>query len=86
MKTLLQMEMYYVREYTPTRRLLRVSLIIFKNLQVDRILHYLSITSLCFFFKFLPLYLCNNTPNKAIVNAASNITYKPLMEADDTIR
>jgi hypothetical protein len=28
--------------------------------------------------------LCNNTPSKAIVNAASNITYRPLIEADDT--
>jgi hypothetical protein len=37
MKTLLQMEMSYVREYTPT---LRVSLIIFKNLQLKYILHY----------------------------------------------
>ena len=28
----------------------------------------------------------NNTPSKAIVNAASNITYRPLIEADDTGR
>jgi hypothetical protein len=28
--------------------------------------------------------LYNNTPSKAIVNAASNITYRPLIEADDT--
>ena len=40
MKTLLQMEMYYVREYTPTCRL-RVSSIIFKNLQLKCILHYI---------------------------------------------
>jgi hypothetical protein len=38
MKTLLQMEMYYVREYTPTCRL-RVPLIISKNLQLKCILH-----------------------------------------------
>ena len=46
MKTLLQMEMYYVREYTPT---LRVSLIIFKDLQLECILHYLAtlVTALC---------------------------------------
>ena len=31
-------------------------------------------------------YLHNNTPSKAIVNAASNITYRPLIEADDTGR
>ena len=30
--------------------------------------------------------LYNNTPSKAIVNAASNITYRPLIEADDTGR
>jgi hypothetical protein len=38
MKTLLQMEMYYVREYTPTCRFLKIinstPLIIFKNLQL----------------------------------------------------
>jgi hypothetical protein len=28
--------------------------------------------------------LYNNTPSKAIVNVASNITYRPLIEADDT--
>jgi hypothetical protein len=38
MKTLLQIEMYYVREYTPP---VRVELIIFKNLQLECILHYL---------------------------------------------
>jgi hypothetical protein len=27
--------------------------------------------------------LYNNTPRKAIVNAASNITYRPLIEADN---
>jgi hypothetical protein len=27
-------------------------------------------------------YLYNNTPSKAIVNAASNITYRPVIEAD----
>ena len=31
-------------------------------------------------------YLYNNTPSKAIVNAAYNITYRPLIEADDTGR
>jgi hypothetical protein len=30
--------------------------------------------------------LLNNTPSKAIVNAAYNITYRPLIEADDTGR
>ena len=30
--------------------------------------------------------LYNNIPSKAIVNAASNITYRPLIEADDTSR
>jgi len=30
--------------------------------------------------------LYNNTPSKAIVNAASNITYRPLIEAVDTGR
>ena len=30
--------------------------------------------------------LYNNTPSKAIVNAASNITYRPIIEADDTGR
>jgi hypothetical protein len=29
------------------------------------------------------IYLYNNTPSKAIVNVASNITYRPLIEADD---
>ena len=28
--------------------------------------------------------LYNNTPSNAIVNAASNITYRPVIEADDT--
>ena len=32
------------------------------------------------------IYLYNNTPSKAIVNANSNITYIPLIEADDTGR
>jgi len=32
------------------------------------------------------LFLYNNTSSKAIVNAASNITYRPLIEADDTGR
>ena len=32
------------------------------------------------------IYLYNNTPSKAIVNAASNITYRSLIEADDTGR
>jgi hypothetical protein len=46
MKTLLQMEMYYVREYTPTCRFLKIinstlTLIIFKNLQLKCILHYI---------------------------------------------
>jgi hypothetical protein len=27
--------------------------------------------------------LYNNTPSKAIVNVASNITYRPIIEADD---
>ena len=31
-------------------------------------------------------FLYNNTPSKAIVNAASNITYRPLIGADDTGR
>ena len=44
MKTLLQMEMYYVREYTPTCRFLKIiNLIIFKNLQLECILHYIPI-------------------------------------------
>jgi len=30
--------------------------------------------------------LYNNTPSKAIVNGASNITYRPLIEADDSCR
>jgi hypothetical protein len=30
--------------------------------------------------------LYNNTPSNAIVNAASNITYRPIIEADDTGR
>ena len=30
------------------------------------------------------LRLYNNTPSKAIVNAAYNITYRPVIEADDT--
>jgi TATA-box binding protein (TBP) (component of TFIID and TFIIIB) len=34
----------------------------------------------------LLIYLYNNTPSKAIVNSASNITYRPLIEADDTGR
>ena len=41
MKTLLQIEMYYVREYIPTCRW--VSLIIFKNLQLECILHYIIV-------------------------------------------
>jgi hypothetical protein len=43
MKTLLQMEKYYVREYTPICSLLKiwVSLLIFKNLQLECILHYI---------------------------------------------
>ena len=32
------------------------------------------------------LLLYNNTPSKTIVNSASNITYRPLIEADDTGR
>jgi hypothetical protein len=32
------------------------------------------------------MYLYNNTPSKAIVNAASDITYRPVIEADDTGR
>ena len=32
----------------------------------------------------LYMHLYNNTPSKAIVNAASNITCRPLIEADDT--
>ena len=38
--------------------------------------------------KFLSclIYLYNNTPSKAIVNAASNITHRPVIEADDTGR
>jgi hypothetical protein len=35
---------------------------------------------------FLYIYLYNDTPSKAIVNAASNITYRSLIEADDTGR
>ena len=35
---------------------------------------------------FYTLMLYNNTPSKAIVNAAPNITYKPLIETDDTGR
>jgi hypothetical protein len=31
-------------------------------------------------------YLYNNTPSKAIVNVASNITYRSLIKADDTGR
>jgi hypothetical protein len=30
--------------------------------------------------------LYNDTPSKAIVNATSNITYRPLIEVDDTGR
>jgi hypothetical protein len=30
--------------------------------------------------------LYNNTPSKAIVNAVSNITYRPLIEVVDTSR
>jgi hypothetical protein len=30
--------------------------------------------------------LYNNTPSNAIVNAASDITYRPIIEADDTGR
>jgi hypothetical protein len=30
--------------------------------------------------------LYNNTPSNAIVNAASDITYRPVIEADDTCR
>jgi hypothetical protein len=41
-------------------------LIIFKNLQLECILHYI---------------LYNNTPSKVIVNAASNITDRTLIEA-----
>jgi hypothetical protein len=38
------MEMYYVREYTPTCRFLKIiNLIIFKNLQLECILHYIPI-------------------------------------------
>jgi hypothetical protein len=32
------------------------------------------------------IHLYNNTPRKAIVNAASNITYRTVIEADDTGR
>jgi hypothetical protein len=32
------------------------------------------------------MYLYNNTPSNAIVNAASDITYRPVIEADDTGR
>ena len=35
---------------------------------------------------FLYIYLYNDTPSKAIVNAASNITYRSLIEANDTGR
>ena len=38
---MLHMEMYYVIEYSSTWRFLRVSLIIFKNLQLKCILHYI---------------------------------------------
>jgi hypothetical protein len=34
----------------------------------------------------LYLSLYNNTPINAIVNAASDITYRPVIEADDTGR
>jgi hypothetical protein len=50
MKTLLQMEMYYVTEYTPTCRFLNIinstltdPLIIFKNLQLECILHFIKV-------------------------------------------
>jgi len=43
MKTLLQIEMYYVREYTPTCRLGLVDYF-FKNLQLECILHYVTDT------------------------------------------
>ena len=36
-------------------------------------------------FNFNP-YLYNNTPSNAIVNAASDIVYRPVIEADDTDR
>ena len=32
------------------------------------------------------IYLYNNNPTNAIVNAASNITYRQLIQADDTGR
>jgi hypothetical protein len=32
------------------------------------------------------IYLYNNTPSNAIVNTASDITYRPVIEADDTGR
>jgi hypothetical protein len=32
----------------------------------------------------LKIVLYNNAPSKDTVNAASNITYRPLIEADDT--
>ena len=56
MKTLLQMEMYYVREYTPTCRFLKIikstlTLIIFKNLQLECILHYLIYFSVAGYHK-----------------------------------
>ena len=46
MKTLLHMEMYYVIEYTPTCRFpVRVEFIIFNNLQLECILHYIGTKS-----------------------------------------
>jgi hypothetical protein len=35
---------------------------------------------------WMTVLLYNNTPSKAIVNAASNITHRPLKEADDISR
>ena len=49
MKTLLQIEMYYVREYTPTRWLF------FKNLQLECILHYITVL-------IDEYYLCHRWP------------------------
>ena len=44
MKTLLQMEMYYVREYTPTCRF-GSRCLFFKNLQLECILHYVALST-----------------------------------------
>ena len=51
-----------------------------------RIYQYLQVVMFLFLIKHVYLFLYNTTHSKAIVNAASNITYRPLIEADDTDR